>query len=44
VGRPSEKGWNWQPANEAADRIADAVAILKDEKVAGFVPLPIKVQ
>ncbi|MGD8785878.1 MAG: DUF3450 family protein, partial [Phycisphaerales bacterium] len=44
VGRPSENGWNWQPANEAADRIADAVAILKDEKVAGFVPLPIKVE
>jgi hypothetical protein len=44
IGRPSEDGWSWEPANEVADKIADAVAILKNEKVAGFIPLPIKVQ
>jgi FtsZ-binding cell division protein ZapB len=44
VGRPSENGWSWEAANEAADRIADAVAILKNEKVAGYIPLPVKVQ
>lgn len=44
VGHPSEDGWKWDPANDAADRIADAVAILKNEKVAAFVPLPVKVQ
>lgn len=44
IGRPSEDGWNWEPANEAAAKIADTVAILKNEKVAGFIPLPVKVQ
>ena len=44
VGRPSEDGWKWNPANDSADRIADAVAILKNEMVAGFVPLPVEIQ
>lgn len=44
VGRPSENGWVWEAANDSAGKIADAVAILKNEKVAGFVLLPIKVQ
>jgi len=44
VGRPSEEGWNWIPANDQADKVADAVAILKNEMVAGFVPLPVKVK
>jgi hypothetical protein len=44
VGRPSETGWTWEPANDAAGQIADAIAILKNEKVASFVLLPAKVQ
>jgi chromosome segregation ATPase len=44
VGRPSEAGWNWESANDAAGPIADAIAILKNEKVASFVLLPLKVQ
>ncbi len=44
VGRPSENGWSWEPANDSADAIGDAVDILKNEKVAGFIPLPVKVQ
>lgn len=44
VGRPSEDGWSWESANDAASEIADAVAIMKNEKVAGFVPLPVKVE
>lgn len=44
IGRPSEDGWTWEPANDSAGKIADAVAILKNEKVAGFVPLPVKVR
>jgi FtsZ-binding cell division protein ZapB len=44
VGRPSENGWNWEPANDSSDVIGDVVDILKNEKVAGFVPLPVKVQ
>lgn len=44
VGRPSETGWTWESANDAAGRVADAIAILKNEKVASFVLLPLKVQ
>lgn len=44
VGRPSEAGWTWESANDAAGRVADAIAILKNEKVASFVLLPLKVQ
>jgi FtsZ-binding cell division protein ZapB len=44
VGRPSEDGWKWEPVGDAAGSIADAVAILKNEKVANFVLLPVKVQ
>lgn len=44
VGRPSENGWSWESSNDSADGITDAVAILKNEKVASFVPLPVKVQ
>lgn len=44
VGRPSENGWSWESSNDTADEITDAVAILKNEKVASFVPLPVKVQ
>lgn len=36
VGRPSEAGWTWESANDAAGRVADAIAILKNEKVASF--------
>ncbi len=44
VGRATDQGWIWDPANEAAPQIAQAVAILKNEQVASFVRLPIKVQ
>lgn len=44
VGRPTKEGWNWTPANEAAGAIEDAIAILKNEKGAAFVPLPFEVQ
>jgi len=44
VGRPSETGWTWEPAGDAVAPIGDAIAILKNEKGAGFVPLPVKVQ
>jgi hypothetical protein len=42
IGTPSPEGWVWKPANEAARAIADAVAILENEKVAEFVRLPIR--
>jgi FtsZ-binding cell division protein ZapB len=44
VGYPSEDGWSWESANDAASRINDAVAIMKNEKVAGFIPLPVDVK
>jgi len=43
VGRPAADGWSWEPANKVADQVADAVAILKNEKVAGFVSLAVSV-
>ncbi|MBN1974647.1 MAG: DUF3450 family protein [Sedimentisphaerales bacterium] len=44
AGRQSENGWNWEPANEAAGNIADVINILKNEKVADFIPLPVKIK
>jgi hypothetical protein len=44
VGTASADGWVWSPANDAAARIAKAIAILKNEKVAEFVQLPLRIQ
>lgn len=44
VGRPTAEGWAWTPANEAAGAISDAIAILKNEKGAAFLPMPFKKQ
>lgn len=43
IGTPTADGWVWKPANDAAPRIARAIAILKNEKVAEFVPLPVQI-
>lgn len=44
TGRSSEEGWVWEPANDAAPQIAQAIAIMKNEAVASFVQLPIEIQ
>lgn len=44
VGRPSSGGWEWTQANELSGRIAQAIAILQNEQVPGFVPLPVEVR
>jgi hypothetical protein len=44
VGTATAEGWTWTPANESAAEIARAVAILKNEEVAGFVQLPIWIE
>lgn len=44
VGTATEKGWEWKPANEAADKILDVIAILKNEKVASFIQVPVEIQ
>jgi hypothetical protein len=44
VGHPTESGWVWEPANDVADRVTEAVSILKNEKVASYVLLPVQIQ
>ena len=44
VGSPSAEGWSWESADEAAAEIKDAISILKNEKIASFIPLPVKVK
>lgn len=44
VGSPGETGWVWTPANASAPEIVAALAILKNEQVASFVRLPLRVQ
>jgi hypothetical protein len=43
IGNATEAGWVWTPMNEIAPDVATAIAILKNEKVAAFVRLPVKV-
>lgn len=44
IGTATEQGWTWTPADEHAPAIAAAVKILKNEGVAGFVPLPVDIR
>lgn len=44
VGTAGPDGWVWQPATDAAERIASIVAILKNEQVAAFVDLPVDIR
>ena len=43
VGSSSADGWTWTPADDAAAEIARAIAILKNEQIAEFVRLPIRI-
>jgi hypothetical protein len=36
--------WTWTAANDAAAAVAAAIAILKNERVVAFVPLPVRIQ
>lgn len=42
VGNPSPEGWIWTHDDAAAGRIATAVAMFRNEQIAGFVPLPVR--
>ncbi len=42
-GHPTSDGWQWEANNDIASNVADAIAILKNEKVAEFIPLPVSV-
>lgn len=44
VGRSGPDGWVWTPANDAAEQIAEAIAILQNEKVAAFVQVPVNIE
>lgn len=44
VGRPSENGWTWQPADNIAHEISKAIEILDGKQSPAFVPLPAKLQ
>jgi len=43
VGRPGPGGWVWTRADELADEVARAIAILRNEQVPAFVPLPVEI-
>lgn len=44
IGTATETGWVWKENNLAAPQISDAIAILKNEKVATFVQVPVEIQ
>lgn len=44
VGRPTPDGWKWEASNELGPRISDAIAILQNEKVATYVPVPVEIK
>ncbi len=41
IGLPAEKGWAWQQKNDIAGRVADTIAIYRNEKTASYVLLPV---
>lgn len=43
VGKATAKGWSWEQDNSVAQTVADSISILKNEKVAAFLPLPVSV-
>lgn len=44
VGTLSDDGWSWEPNNEAAEQITAVIEILKNERVASFVKLPVEIK
>lgn len=44
VGTPTPEGWMWKPADDLAPLISQAIAILRDEQVPDYVPLPVEIQ
>lgn len=44
IGTASDEAWTWQPANEHAAAVAEAVAIQRGERPPAFVLLPISIQ
>ena len=43
TGRPGASGWEWQPVNEIAARVTDAMQVLQSKATPHFVSLPVKI-
>ena len=43
VGKATSSGWEWEQDNSIAQNVADSISILKNEKVAAFIEMPIRV-
>lgn len=44
IGMVLNDEWQWKEADEAASQILEAIAILKNEKIASFVKLPVEIK
>jgi len=44
MGTATDKGWEWVPAKDIANQVANAIAIYKNEKAARYVPLPVRIR
>lgn len=44
IGRPSEKGWTWEPANDRAGEITQVFDVLAGKAKPMFVSLPVRIQ
>lgn len=43
IGTPTATGWTWEQDDSIAPKVAASIAILKNEKVASFVTLPVSI-
>ncbi|WP_372794273.1 DUF3450 family protein [Pontiella sp.] len=43
IGTPTSDGWTWKQDNRIAQNVADSISILKNEKVAAFIEMPVSV-
>lgn len=44
TGHPGRDGWSWRAADQLADEITQAIAIMQNEEVPAYVSLPVEVQ
>ena len=44
IGRPTEEGWAWTPANGEASSVFKALEIIQGKEPPAFVALPVKIQ
>lgn len=44
IGRPTDSGWEWEPAPDQSGAILTALEIIQGKHPPAFVPLPIKIQ